>query len=50
MCFSNKGFLKIYSGFPKLRVVFFYADNSQKNYYDRYYDILHTIAPILRQC
>ena len=48
MCFSGKVFLEIYSVFPQNWIVCFYGDNSYKYYYCRYYDILHTIAPILR--
>ena len=45
--FGDKGILGIYSVFHKEVVVFFFEDNSQiKNYYDRYYDILHQVAQI----
>ena len=50
MSFSDKGILEINSVIHKKKIGFFYADNSLKSYYDKYYDILHTIAVILGQC
>ena len=49
MCFTDKGFLKMYSVFHK-KMSFSSMPIIHKNsYYDRYYDILHTFAPIVRQ-
>ena len=50
MCFSNKGFLEIYSVFPKEKWVFFFADNSLQKYYDIYHDILQPVDHFLKQC
>ena len=49
MCFSDKGFLEIYSVFHKKCLFSSMPIMYKKNYYDRYYDMLHTLAPIERQ-
>ena len=49
MCFSTIEFLGIHSVFHKQKFVSFFANNSLNNYYDRYYDILQTVAYNLQQ-